>query len=107
MENYQLQTICPRNRSLGLNVGFSFDQFSEILKLRNVAGRPYLLIGGQAVNYWAERYLIAEPQLKAFRPFTSEDIDFKGTVDDVRFIAEQLDADWSSYPARFYRLTSP
>ena len=57
MEDDQLQTICPRYGSLGLSVGFSFDQFSEILKLRNAAGRPYLLIGGQAVNYWAERYL--------------------------------------------------
>jgi hypothetical protein len=39
---------------MGLIVGFSFDQFSEILKVRDAAGKPYLLIGGQAVNYWAE-----------------------------------------------------
>ncbi len=36
---------------------------------------------------------LAEPQLKALRPFTSEDIDFKGTADDVRRIAEQLSDD--------------
>jgi hypothetical protein len=50
---------------VGLKVGFSLDQFSEILKVRDVAGKPYILIGGQAVNYWAERYLEREPQLKA------------------------------------------
>ena len=50
---------------MGLKVGFSLDQFSEILKVRDAAGKPYVLIGGQAVNYWAERYLEREPQLKS------------------------------------------
>ena len=49
-----------------------------------------MLIGGQAVNYWAERYLAVEPELRRMLPFTSEDIDFKGNRDDVRHITEQL-----------------
>jgi len=48
------------------------------------------LIGGQAVNYWAEHYLADEPDLLKSAPFTSEDIDFQGNRDDVRHIAEQL-----------------
>lgn len=71
-------------------MGFSLDQFSEILKVRNATGKPYILIGGQAVNYWAERYVEREPQLKSLGPFTSADIDFNGTAADVRRIAEQL-----------------
>ena len=43
---------------------FSLREFSEVFKLRNAAGRPYVLIGGQAVNYWAERYLKSEPELE-------------------------------------------
>lgn len=74
-----------------MTVGFSLQQFSEVLKLRDAAGQPYLLIGGQAVNYWAERYLASEPQLKPLQPFTSEDIDFKGGADDVQRIARQLE----------------
>lgn len=70
--------------------GFSLQQFSEVFKIRDAAGQPYVLIGDQAVNYWAERYLLAEPQLKQLQPFTSEDIDFKGSSDDVRRIALQL-----------------
>jgi len=66
-------------------------QFSEILKIRDADGRPYVLIGGQAVNYWAELYLSTEPQLDKLRPFTSEDIDFKGGHADVQRIARQLD----------------
>jgi hypothetical protein len=75
---------------MGIAVGFSLQQFSEVLQLRDAAGQPYLLIGGQAVNYWAERYLPTEPQLKPLQPFTSEDIDFKGSSDDVGHIARQL-----------------
>lgn len=69
---------------------FSLRQFSEVFTIRNPDGHPYVLIGGQAVNYWAERYLAAEPELRKLLPFTSEDIDFKGNRDDVQHIAEQL-----------------
>jgi hypothetical protein len=80
-------------------VGFSIDQFSDVLKVRDPAGKPYVLIGGQAVNYWAERYLEREPELLNLRPFTSADIDFQGTEDDVRHIADQL-ALTAGYPAK-------
>jgi hypothetical protein len=48
---------------MAVTVGFSLRQFSEIFKIRDSNGQPYILIGGQAVNYWAEHYLSAEPQL--------------------------------------------
>jgi hypothetical protein len=64
--------------------------FAEILALRNPAGDPYVLIGGQAVNYWAEKYRSVEPELQKLMPFTSLDIDFYGTRDDVTTIAQQL-----------------
>lgn len=69
---------------------FSLQQFSALFHTRNLNGLPYLLIGGQAVNYWADRYLADEPDLRQCAPFTSEDIDFHGNRDDVRRIAEQL-----------------
>jgi hypothetical protein len=75
---------------MGVTVGFSLQQFSEVFKIRDATGQPYILIGGQAVNYWAERYLAVEPQLAPLKPFTSEDIDFKGSHADVQRIARQL-----------------
>jgi hypothetical protein len=69
---------------------FSPNDFSEVLRLRNNNGDPFLLIGGQAVNVWAQQYLHAEPDLAVFRPFTSTDIDFKGNKADVTSIATQL-----------------
>jgi hypothetical protein len=70
---------------------FTLRQFSEVFHVRNAEGLPYVLIGGQAVNYWAERYLAFEPELRKHLPFTSEDIDFKGDHEDVQNIAGQLD----------------
>ena len=84
---------------MAIAVGFSLRQFSEVLKIRDSHGQPYILIGGQAVNYWAERYLPTEPELNPLRPFTSEDIDFKGEHDDVQIIARQLELT-PRYPAK-------
>ena len=75
---------------MGVAVRFLLRQFSKIFKIRDAQGQPYVLVGGQAVNYWAERYLSIEPQLEKLQPFTSEDIDFKGGHADVQRIAGQL-----------------
>ena len=79
-------------------MGFSLRQFAEVFKIRDPDGQPYALIGGQAVNYWAERYLAAEPELKKLQPFTSQDIDFKGGRADVQHIARQLNLNPSFPP---------
>lgn len=84
---------------MGLIVAFSLQQFSAVFKIRDEAGQPYVLVGGQAVNYWAEHYLSQEPELNSLRPFTSEDIDFKGNHDDVQRIAEQLESQ-ANYPPK-------
>ena len=35
---------------MAVTVGFSLRQFSDIFKIRDADGQPYILIGGQAVN---------------------------------------------------------
>ena len=37
-----------------------------------------LIVGGQAVNLWAEIYASSEPTLQQFEPFTSKDADIHG-----------------------------
>jgi len=71
-------------------VRFSLQQFTPVLDLRNADGEPYVIIGGQAVNYWAETYLEKEPGLSQWLPFASKDIDFQGDRDDVLRIAKAL-----------------
>ena len=47
--------------------------------------------GGQATNFWAWLYQEKEPDLKLKGPFTSEDIDYFGTQDVARNLANALD----------------
>jgi hypothetical protein len=71
-------------------VRFSLQEFARVLDLRNAEGKPYVLIGGQAVGFWAESYLGQEPGLTVWLPFTSKDIDFHGDRQDVLRIAKDL-----------------
>jgi hypothetical protein len=57
-------------------------EFSDIL---NSPARP-LIIGGQAVNIWAEYYAVHNPRLAAQRPFVSKDADIFGD----RTLVDQL-----------------
>jgi hypothetical protein len=51
-----------------------------------IAGLPAAVVGGQAVNFWARRYINEEPHLREHGPFTSKDIDFqaehRGTIEE-------------------------
>jgi hypothetical protein len=71
-------------------VRFNLQQFTAVFDLRDAEGKPYVIIGGQAVNYWAETYLAKESGLAQWMPFTSKDIDFQGNRDDVLRIAKAL-----------------
>lgn len=69
---------------------FALEEFGQILTQRDGRGRPYLLIGGQAVYFWASLYAAEERGVEQWRPFTSKDIDFQGGRDDVLRIAKEL-----------------
>lgn len=49
-----------------------------------------ILIGGQALNIWAEYYAIKDPEIKALEPFFSGDIDFIGTREDAEHMNRAL-----------------
>ncbi len=52
--------------------------------------RELVLVGGQAVNFWASLYEARVPELAREAPFTSKDIDFCGDQRAVRGCAERL-----------------
>lgn len=56
-------------------------------------GTGLLLIGGQAVNLWAERYKAQEPAILQFQPFTSRDADFYRRSPKLR-----LPPNWTQLP---------
>jgi hypothetical protein len=71
-------------------VAYSLDQFDPVLNATNDGGQPYLLIGGQAVYFWASLYIGEEQALEQWRPFTSKDIDFHGGRFDLIRFAKQM-----------------
>ncbi len=69
---------------------FSIGDFEALFLVRNHENKPFLLIGGQAVNFWAEHYSAEEKHLLPLSPFTSADIDFRGDRKAAETIAAQL-----------------
>lgn len=53
-------------------------------------GDEPFLIGGQATNFWAERYYEKDPGLAAYSPYSSKDIDFFGSYEAASKLARAL-----------------
>jgi hypothetical protein len=61
--------------------------------LRALAQTGAIIIGGQAVNLWAEHYQNESPHWNELRPFTSFDLDVLGNRTDVLNCSQALDAE--------------
>lgn len=68
----------------------SLDHYLRLIEQTDKAGKPLLIVGGQAVNFWANKYASQEKGLKEFEPYTSDDIDFYGLKDEARAVAKAL-----------------
>lgn len=68
----------------------SYEQTAQVLKKFADLEHPIVLVGGQAVNFWANHYKHKAPQLAEHAPYTSKDIDFVGSSDAVRECAKRL-----------------
>lgn len=61
-------------------------KLASVLKLEDGA----FIVGGQAVNLWAERYAPNCPELAYYAPFTSKDLDYFGYAAAAQKLAEAL-----------------
>lgn len=66
------------------------DALKLLARLQGLAPQSLVLVGGQAVNFWAERYLPRNPGLALGAPYTSKDIDFCAGPDVVEECARLL-----------------
>lgn len=62
---------------------------AEVVRHASPSGGAFL-IGGQALNFWAERYSEIAPELNEYGPFVTKDVDFFGTADAARELAHSL-----------------
>ncbi|MEY2880478.1 MAG: hypothetical protein RLZZ15_2858, partial [Verrucomicrobiota bacterium] len=65
--------------------GLSPAEFAEILS----TGDLPLIVGGQAINIWAESYAGRVAGLEGFLPFTSRDADIHGSRAQAEAIARR------------------
>jgi hypothetical protein len=52
-----------------------FADYLDLLRVFDEREAEALIVGGQAVNFWAEVFEEEEPELQKYRPFTSADLD--------------------------------
>ena len=52
-----------------------FADYLDLLRVFDEREAEAVIVGGQAVNFWAEVFEEEEPELKQYRPFTSADLD--------------------------------
>ena len=62
-------------------------EYLALLRQRDGAGRPFIIVGGHGASFWAELYSEREPKLKALLPFVSKDLDLIGTEAEVARVA--------------------
>lgn len=69
---------------------FSISDVDALLELiySNPSGR-IVIVGGQAVNFWADRYAPEEPKLHLYRPFTSRDLDLLASIANAYRLASE------------------
>lgn len=69
---------------------FSVSDADALLKViySSPSGR-IVIVGGQAVNFWADRYTPDEPKLLAFLPFTSRDLDLLADIANAYRLATE------------------
>jgi hypothetical protein len=71
------------------NPALTFEDAKAIL--RKLGTTPSIvLVGGQALNFWAEQFRSTVPELEKFAPYQSSDIDFLARSTDVEAAARRL-----------------
>jgi hypothetical protein len=78
--------------------------FAQVCKKLSETGIQFVVVGGQACNFWAEKYQATVPTLSEYEPFTTIDLDFcaKGEVK-----SKLLSVDIALLPKRKHTLPSP
>ncbi len=66
------------------------EDFLAVLTQTDDEGQSFVMVGGQAVNYWAKLYLPREPRSRTHLPFTRKDLDLIRSKTSARQVAQTL-----------------
>jgi hypothetical protein len=65
-------------------------EYLVLLRQRDSAGEPFIIVGGHAANFWGDLYSDRESRLTALLPFISKDLDLIGTAADAAQVAQRI-----------------
>lgn len=82
-----------------MTASLSFEDTIQVLE-RLDGENGLVLIGGQALNYWCDRYKVGVPELQDHGPFTSKDVDLQGDRGMASRCAALLGGQYVSYNRR-------
>jgi hypothetical protein len=86
----RIAQFTPTFRLANRSENFSIADADALLEL--IYSKPtgrIVVVAGQAVNFWADRYIGEEPRLRSLRPFTSRDLDLLGEIANAYRLASE------------------
>ena len=74
--------------------------YKPVLAAAGTLDTQAILVGGQAVYFWASRYSDRFPALETFLPYTSQDADYLADVPTAQRLASQLQSRFHPAPTK-------
>lgn len=79
---------------------YKLTDYRSVLAAAGDLDAQAILVGGQAVYFWATRYFDRFPELEAFLPFTSQDADYLAEVPAAQELARHLKSRFCPSPTK-------
>ncbi len=79
---------------------YKLTDYRSVLAAAGDLDAQAILVGGQAVYFWATRYFDRFPELEAFLPYTSQDADYLADVPAAQELARHLESRFCPSPTK-------
>ena len=79
---------------------YQIEDFSSVFDAIQKSGLNLVLVGGQACNFYSDKFLGLSPIIKTLYPLTSKDIDYHGQVGDGEKLAKHLKGEFIPSPRK-------
>ena len=81
---------------------FELSDYVDVLAAVGEADLDLIMVGGNAVSFYAEKYRLTCSELNSLLPVLSKDTDWLGSVEAGMKLANRLQANWKQNPRKWY-----
>ena len=79
---------------------FELSDYVDVLAAVGDADLDLIMVGGNAVSFYAEKYRLTCPELNPLLPVLSKDTDWLGSVEAGMQLASRLQVNWKQNPRK-------